>query len=100
MATRFDLRLSKLMSEFTFFVPGKPVAKARHRTGRNGIQYKDRAAELAEFEVIRQWENAGAAHYEVPVKLSLNILHKRPGNHYKKDGTLTAEGQRHSVPTT
>lgn len=87
---------------FTFFVEGKPTGKGRHRVATRGdkaIQYTPKETEYAESEVLRHWEDAGRVKLDGPIKLVVNILHKRPNGHWKRDG-LSKEGLRHPIPTT
>lgn len=88
------------MTEFTFFVEGKPTGKGRHRVNRKtGHQYTPIETEFAEAQVYIEWQQAGRVKIDGPVKLVINILHKRPRNHYTTKG-LSAEGNRNPIPTT
>lgn len=88
------------VNEFTFFIEGKPKGKGRHKTNtKTGHTYTPAETEFAEAEVLRYWENAGKVKLSGPIGLQVNILHKRPGNHYNRTG-FSKEGLRHPIPTS
>lgn len=87
----------------TVRVPGEPRGKGRHRTqalARGRVKtYPDPATERAEREVLDAWRATGARRIEGPVGAIVVGVMGRPLNHVRKDGTLTAAGQRVCWPT-
>jgi Holliday junction resolvase RusA-like endonuclease len=57
---------------------------------------------LAEAEVRRKWEEAGEPRLpdDVGLRIEMTLYVVRPGSHRKKDGSLSAEGERHPRPHT
>lgn len=81
----------------TFVVLGKPAGKGRPRFG-NGRTYTDAATEAAEARIERAWEQAGKQRIDGPVRVDVRMYLARPKSHWRKDGALTAEGERTPWP--
>lgn len=91
------------MTAFTLRLIGPPVGKARPRVVRHPGQ-PPRAITpiktvLAEQEVRRAWEDAGEPRLpDGPVSVRMVLVVERPNGHFKRDGSLSAEGLRHPLP--
>jgi Holliday junction resolvase RusA-like endonuclease len=84
---------------FKFTVPGKPIGKARPRFTNAGRTFTPKETVLAEQAIRIGWQDAGATRLpDGPVCLEILLGVSRPRGHYKRDGTLTAEGQRTPFP--
>src|SRR5690349_8784808 len=82
-------------------VEGKPTGKARPRFDpRTRRTYTPPANIIAETDVRRVWEQQGKPRFEDKPALELTVTIKvmRPDGHFKKDGSLSAEGLRHPFP--
>lgn len=82
---------------FEFTVLGRPHGKGRPRHGQ-GRTWTPRETTLAEQGVRAAWENAGAVRLEGAISLHVLLGVTRPQSHYKRDGSLSAEGARHVKP--
>jgi Holliday junction resolvase RusA-like endonuclease len=83
---------------FSFVVPGRPYGKGRPRFAQ-GRTYTPHETIVAEQAIRGAWETAGATRLpDGPVALEITLGVVRPRGHFKKDGTLTAEGWRHPWP--
>lgn len=82
-----------------FDVLGAPRGKNRPRFG-NGRTYTDKETTLAENEIRAAWREAGALRVPDGLAISMEIwlYTERPAGHFKKDGSLSAEGARHLCP--
>ncbi|UTI65637.1 RusA family crossover junction endodeoxyribonuclease [Paraconexibacter antarcticus] len=81
-------------------IPGKPVGKGRPKFG-NGRTYTPADTVKAEREVRAAWQAAGAGRLPLgPVRLYLEAVVERPASHWKRDGTLSAAGERLPYPLT
>jgi len=79
-------------------VPGKPVGKGRPRFA-HGRTYTPRETTLAENAIRIAWEEAGALRLpDGPVLLRVVIAVERPQSHFRRDGSLSAEGLRNPEP--
>lgn len=91
------------VQEFLLIVSGKPEGKDRprfnHKTGRT---YTTKKTTLAESEIRRAWEDLGQPRFErgVPLRIDVVMVVTRPQGHFKKDGSLSAQGLRMPYPTT
>ena len=87
------------VDSFTLHIPGKPVGKARPRLGAGGRVYTPRETVLAEQTIRAAWIEAGEprlADEAVQIKVELGV--QRPRGHFKRDGSLSAEGLRNPYP--
>lgn len=80
----------------------EPAGKGRPRfDSRNGRAYTPAATKNAEAMVRAAWDAAGRPTLPADTPLNARIICylKRPAYHFKRDGTLSAAGQRSLVPT-
>jgi Holliday junction resolvase RusA-like endonuclease len=84
-------------SGFSFLVLGRPQGKGRARHGQ-GRTFTPRETTLAEQGIRAAWEQAGAVRLDGPITLHVLLGVTRPQSHYRKDGSLSAEGARHPQP--
>lgn len=89
------------MSEVSFTVLGTPTGKGRPRFNRqSGRTYTPAKTEAAEGDV----RGAFLAQVGFPTGLTgplvmyVDAYFARPGGHYKRDGTFSAEGKRQPYP--
>jgi Holliday junction resolvase RusA-like endonuclease len=85
------------VSAFTLRIEGKPVGKGRPRFGQ-GRTWTPRETVLAEQEIRRAWEEAGAPRLEGALKILVLLRVTRPQSHYTSSGGLSAQGRRHVFP--
>ncbi len=78
---------------------GKPEGKGRPRFGQGGRVFTPQATKLAEGRIIDAWTNAGQPRIDGPVELHVWLEVARPKGHFRKDGSLSAEGSRKPLPT-
>lgn len=81
-------------------VPGKPTGKGRPRFVRaTGRTYTDAQTVSAEQRVQAAWNAAGQPRLpDGPLAFELTIVIARPQTHYKRDGSLSATGERSAWP--
>jgi Holliday junction resolvase RusA-like endonuclease len=83
---------------FSLIIDGRPQGQPRPRFA-NGRAYAGKKQKLAEGEVRRVWQQAGSPRMmDGPLKLTMWLDVARPMTHFKKDGSLSAEGLRHPYP--
>lgn len=84
-----------IVNEILLTIGGQPQGKGRPKFGQ-GRAWTPKETKLAEGEVVRKWEEAGEPHLpdDTAIRLVLNMYVVRPGGHFKRDGTLSAEGLR------
>lgn len=82
-------------------VHGTPVGKGRPRFVRaTGRTYTDDATVNAENAIRDTWAQAGQHRLpDEPLQIIVSLWLARPQGHYKRDGTLSAAGQRSARPT-
>ena len=87
------------VTSFLLIIGGQPQGKGRVRH-HGMVHWQDKATKLAEAEVVRKWEEAGEPRLpdDVPVKIDLTLYVARPGGHFKRNGELSAEGERNPRP--
>lgn len=85
------------MSAFELLVIGKPVGKGRPRFA-GGRAFTDERTAQAERDIFGCWIAAGSPRLNGPIELSVVLKVERPKGHYRKDGSLSAEGRRHPHP--
>lgn len=85
------------MSAFTLRIEGRPVGKGRPRFGQ-GRTWTPRETVLAEQEIRRAWEEAGAPRVEGALKVLVLLRVTRPQSHFTASGGLSAAGRRHAFP--
>lgn len=83
-----------------FRVDGKPTGKGRPRFNTaTGRAYTDQRTESAENRVLAAWHAAGKPRLpDGPAYITVEIAVARPLNHWKRDGTLSAAGDRTPWP--
>lgn len=86
-------------SPILLVLSGQPRGKGRPRFGQ-GRTWTDKDTQLAEGNIIRKWEDAGEPRLpdKTPLRIELTLYISRPESHYKRDGSLSAEGMRHPRP--
>lgn len=83
---------------FTITIPGSPTGKGRARHGQ-GRTFTPRATVLAEQAIRCAWQDEGSPRLpDGPVALTVTMRVERPRGHFKRDGSLTAEGERNPFP--
>lgn len=84
-----------------FKVLGTPRGKGRPKFARaTGRAYTDKQTRVAEAEVVGAWDRAGAVRCpDGPLSLVLMVVLERPQGHWRKDGSLSAAGERSPWPT-
>jgi Holliday junction resolvase RusA-like endonuclease len=80
---------------------GDPAGKGRPRFVRaTGRAYTDAKTISAEQAVVEAWHREGQGRLpDVALSADITVCMQRPKGHFKRDGGLSAEGQRQSVPT-
>lgn len=82
----------------TLWLQGQPEGKGRPKFGQ-GRAWTPKKTVLGEAEVRRKWEEAGEPRLpDVALRLQTTLYISRPASHFKRDGTLSAEGLRHPRP--
>lgn len=87
--------------EIKLWVAGRSRPKQRARFDpRTNRAYTPPANVVDENDIRAVWREAGEPRLpdDSAVFVALTIKVVRPQGHYKKDGTLSAEGTRHPVP--
>lgn len=84
-----------------FTVPGEPRGKGRPRFNRaSGRAYTPKGTLTLEAEIADAWVRAGAVRLpDGPLAVHVVAVLERPNAHWKKDGTLSAAGDRSMWPT-
>lgn len=86
--------------DIDLLVPGEPRGKARPRFDRaTGRVFTPTASMRAEHRIQVEWISIGRPTVEGPLSLEIDIVLRRPQNHYKSDGGLSAAGARSVRPT-
>lgn len=78
---------------FRLTIPGPPTGKARARVTHHGT-YTPKLTVLAENEIRAIWRENGSPTLTGAVSVYVNAYVGRPASHFKRDGTLSAKGQR------
>lgn len=82
------------VAAFTLHLDGKPQGQPRPRFGAGAV-YAGRQQRLAEGEIRRAWKEAGSPRLaDGPLRLDLWLDVARPAGHFRKNGALSAEGER------
>lgn len=77
-----------------------PVGKARARSVPGRRPYTPKPTRAAEKQIATEWMVAGRVRLpDGPIDLWVTATMPRPARHYRKDGSLSAEGCRHARPT-
>jgi Holliday junction resolvase RusA-like endonuclease len=86
-------------SPILLVLSGEPRGKGRPRFGQ-GRTWTDKDTALAEGNIIRKWEDVGEPRLpdNAPLRVHVTLYISRPNSHYKRDGSLSAEGLRHPRP--
>jgi Holliday junction resolvase RusA-like endonuclease len=86
---------------FTLWIGGEPQGKDRPRFVKStGRTFTTKKTELAEGEVRRKWEEAGEPRLpdDTAIRIEVVLYVARPASHWRKDGTLSAQGERQPRP--
>ena len=89
------------VSEIRLRIEGPAEGKDRPRFNPFMKQvYTTKKTTTGEREIRAAWEEQGKPRLpdESALGLSVSIAVVRPGGHFKKDGSLSAEGERNPVP--
>lgn len=85
--------------QFSLTLDGQPQGKPRPRFAAGHKPYPDRKQKLAEGEIRRAWVEAGSPRMvDGPMVLVMRLAHARPAGHFKRDGSLSAAGEREPYP--
>lgn len=82
-------------------IAGRPSGKGRPRfDSRSGRAYTDDATNRAENDLRAVWRESGEPRMpdDAALAIAITLIVQRPAGHFRKDGTLSAEGRRHPVP--
>ena len=81
-------------------IVGPAVGKGRPRVLKTGRTYTPKPTVLAEEAIRTAWREAGEVRLpdDAAVSLVVQLCIERPAGHFKRDGSLSAEGQRHPIP--
>lgn len=87
-----------------FHVPGTPEPLRRHRAGSRGgrvVTFDDPRNQPYADRVRWAWRNdtGGESVGDVPVVLTVDCRFPRPTSHFRKDGGLSAAGERAVIPS-
>lgn len=86
------------VNAFTLVIDGAPKGQPRPRFA-NGRAYAGKQQKLAEGEIRRAWQEAGSPRMvDGPMELEMELEVARPAGHFKRDGSLSATGQRTPWP--
>lgn len=85
---------------FSLRVPGEPRGQARARyDGRGHRMHKTTEQESYERDIILLYRAAGSPRLpEGPYAAEVQAWMKRPGDHFRADGSLTPKGMRTPFP--
>jgi Holliday junction resolvase RusA-like endonuclease len=84
---------------FTLTLDGRPQGKPRARFTAGQRPYPDRKQKLAEGEIRRVWQQAGSPRMiDGPLEMWLELFVSRRAGHFKRDGSLSTEGERNPFP--
>ena len=87
------------VSSITLWLSGQPKGKDRPRFTKSGRTFTTKETVLAEGNIIRKWEEAGEPRLpDAALRCDVTLYIARPASHFKKDGSLSTEGQRHPRP--
>ena len=87
------------VASFTLEISGHPEGKGRPKFGQGRV-WTPKKTVLAEAEVVRKWEEAGSPRLpdDVGLRIDVWLFVVRPAGHFKKNGTLSAQGWRFPRP--
>lgn len=86
------------VESLTLVIDGKPQGQPRPRFA-NGRAYAGKKQKLAEGEIRRAWQETGSPRMvDGPLGLEMFLFVSRPAGHFKRDGSLSAEGLRNPWP--
>lgn len=88
------------MQKIRLEIHGKPVGKGRPKfSTKTGRAYTPKQTVLAEREIRQAWREQGEPRLpDTALEILIELYVQRPQSHYKKDGSLSAEGLRHPIP--
>lgn len=89
------------MASIELRVAGKPSTKQRPRFDpRTKRTYSPPSNIISENDVRAVWREAGEPRIEDDVAIQLGVIVEvmRPEGHFRKDGSLSTEGERQPVP--
>jgi hypothetical protein len=92
--------MTDLVSEVNLQIHGNPVGKGRPKfSSKNGRVYTPKQTVLAEREIRQAWREEGEPRLpDVALEMRVDLYVQRPQGHFKKNGELSTEGNRHPVP--
>lgn len=92
--------MTNSVSEIFLEVHGKPVGKGRPKfSTQTGRAYTPKQTVLAEREIRQAWREAGEQRLpDVALEILIKLYVQRPQSHFKKNGELSTEGNRHPIP--
>lgn len=92
--------MTGIVDSFTLHIPGPPKGKGRPRFSRHGGRPHTPPETILAEQVIRDaWVEHGAPRLEDgPIQIKVELGVARPKGHYRRDGSLSAEGLRHPYP--
>ncbi len=84
----------------TLIVPGRAVGKGRPRSTKSGRMYTPAGTVKAEGDVRAAWYAAGQPRIDgrPPLQVLIISAHRRPENHWRVNGSLSAAGERSQMP--
>ena len=82
-------------------IPGPVTGKGRPKFVKaTGRTYTDAKTTLAENRIYLAWQDAGSPRLpDGPLWMRVEVLLARPQGHWRRDGTLSAAGERSQMPT-
>jgi hypothetical protein len=89
------------LPSFELRVTGQPQGKGRPRFDpARKRTYTPKETKVAEREVRAAWEEVGEPRLpdDQAIAVVVRLVVVRPAGHFKKDGSLSAEGLRHPLP--
>ncbi|MGH3264609.1 MAG: RusA family crossover junction endodeoxyribonuclease [Trebonia sp.] len=103
MLATTDNPAPRTVEGFVLRVPGPPGGKGRPRfDGRTRRTYTPPATVRREGAIVAAWRDVGEPRLpdDQALGIYLDVVVVRPASHWRRDGTLSAEGLRHPLPRT
>jgi Holliday junction resolvase RusA-like endonuclease len=87
------------VKRFTLRLDGQPQGQPRPRFRPGQKPYPDKKQKLATGEIRRVWVESGSPRMvDGPLALTMNLYVARPAGHFRGNGSLSREGERHPHP--